>query len=134
MLRHLCDVCLKPIGDAQALLVNDKLVHLSHFKCHLCQKSIEASDSFHSLPNRKYSCLPCFSSRIAPKCYKCGEGITQNGVTAAEKNWHSNCLRCSKCQRLLFSTFLFDKKGDPIDHDCFWGERLQKIVADSYKA
>uniref|UniRef100_A0AC35G227 LIM zinc-binding domain-containing protein n=1 Tax=Panagrolaimus sp. PS1159 TaxID=55785 RepID=A0AC35G227_9BILA len=93
MHRQLCDVCLKPIGDAQALFVNGKLVHL-----------------------------------------KCGEGITENGVTAAEKKWHSNCLRCSKCQRLLSSTFLYDKKGEPIDHDCFWGERLQNIVADSFKA
>uniref|UniRef100_A0A7E4ZWC2 LIM zinc-binding domain-containing protein n=1 Tax=Panagrellus redivivus TaxID=6233 RepID=A0A7E4ZWC2_PANRE len=131
--RHVCDDCHQPIGNLEAVLVNDKLLHLNHFRCHLCHEIMDATAAFHTLSSSKVACTGCFSKNMAPKCNVCNEGIIDNGVTAAGKTWHSTCLVCNRCRKPLTDTFLLDPLGQPLDHDCFWGVRLQKIVADSFK-
>uniref|UniRef100_A0AC34QJH6 LIM zinc-binding domain-containing protein n=1 Tax=Panagrolaimus sp. JU765 TaxID=591449 RepID=A0AC34QJH6_9BILA len=133
-IRSVCHDCSKPIGNEPTLLAGDKLVHLKHFRCHFCLQLIEATDSFHLLSSGKVVCLPCFATKLAPKCAKCGDGIVENGVRAANQDWHASCLRCSKCQNLLIGSFLLNFRGQPIDYDCFWGEKLQQIVSNNSKS
>ncbi|KAI6196347.1 hypothetical protein M3Y94_01098200 [Aphelenchoides besseyi] len=124
-----CVVCDEKIGQEEAILINDSVFHLRHFKCCTCQQEI--SDQFHVLDRDRVSCVSCYVNHFAPRCSSCFKGILDDCVRASDRHFHSKCFKCQDCGVLLTDEFLVDSDGNFLDRDCFWQRRLLKFVAKS---
>jgi hypothetical protein len=111
-----------------------KCYHPACFTCSICRRPLAPAAKFRtSLGNPL--CETCYAQHIAPRCARCKAAITDLVVTAMERKWHRECLRCVRCGQPLCdenspdsSTFyLYIGQPDkPHCELCVRGERRKK--------
>ncbi|KAK4533312.1 hypothetical protein CCYA_CCYA16G4194 [Cyanidiococcus yangmingshanensis] len=91
----LCAQCRQSI-IGQYVRALSKSFHPACFTCSICSRPLAPAAKFRtSLGNPL--CETCYAQHIAPRCARCKAPITDLVVTAMERKWHRECLRCVRC-------------------------------------
>lgn len=118
-----CAACGQPLIGRYTTALN-KQWHPQCFRCRLCQIPMGGGGGkFRSKNNVPY-CEPCYVTKVAERCAKCGKGIGDEVITAMEKTWHKDCLTCVICKLPLTKTFWIypHKPREPRCSKCHIGD------------
>lgn len=82
----------------------DESFHRECFVCKMCSKQL-SGEKFINKEEHAY-CVECFNERFAKKCHQCHKPISGASgstkyVTFEERQWHSNCFKCTGCEASL---------------------------------
>lgn len=103
----LCVVCNNEIFS-DAIIIGCKAWHPECFTCDLCLEPVFSNvfQVYNDHPVHTY----CYNQLVGPHCESCSKSIAGCDIISAfGKNYHLNCLRCSKCQRSI-------GQNEEIDH------------------
>ncbi|KAI8847429.1 hypothetical protein BC829DRAFT_396582 [Chytridium lagenaria] len=73
-----------------------KKLHPDCFVCIECVQPLHGK--FYGRGDKPY-CEPCWGRIFCPKCHACGDAIREKTVLAMNKPFHSDCFRCSVCEK-----------------------------------
>ncbi len=94
--NELCTICCKEMNLSLPLVIfGDTKQHLNCFKCGKCQCPMGAMKEFLVQVDGTPLCTEC-----TPSCHICHEKIFHNHVSVLKKNFHEDCLACSRCKRV----------------------------------
>ncbi|XP_054164060.1 four and a half LIM domains protein 2-like isoform X3 [Oppia nitens] len=99
-----CVKCSEVI-NGDGLTFKDEPWHKECFACSKCKKLI--SGNKFSMKDDNLYCLDCFGEVYAHKCSSCNKPIISGNpggtrfVAFEDRNWHSDCFKCSACQITL---------------------------------
>lgn len=104
-----CNIRIK--GDCLNAL--GKQWHPSCFVCGHCRRPF-GNSSFYLEDNMPY-CERDWNVLFTTKCYSCSLPIEAGDkwIEALDRNYHSNCFRCSSCQTNLEGSTFYCKNGKP---------------------
>ena len=69
--------------------------HTQCFACGECGEQVDPTLNFLVLDNGAPLCKAC-----SPACYSCGEKIVYGHLNVLNKDFHEECLTCSKCSKV----------------------------------
>lgn len=107
-----CEECSKLITDGKSTIYNNKTYHPECMRCGLCRKVMgDEKKCFNH--DSKPCCNQCYTDRVAPRCAKCFKPILERSTVFKDKNYHTDCFTCAKCNRVIGSSekFYDDKLG-----------------------
>ncbi|KAM7541669.1 hypothetical protein Aperf_G00000011958 [Anoplocephala perfoliata] len=94
--------------------------HKECFLCANCNNQL-AGQKFTSKDDKIY-CANCYSELFAKRCSACSKPISGFGgckfITFEDKNWHSECFNCSKCNSSLVGRGFLVEDGAVVCPDC----------------
>jgi len=105
-----CGLCNGPILD-KCISALDNTWHPECFLCSGCGKQL-GEDGFHEKGDSAY-CKTCYFNNFAPKCGGCGNPITENYISALNKQWHPGCFVCKECGTTFDDGAFFEHDGHP---------------------
>nr|XP_043876683.1 actin-binding LIM protein 2 isoform X6 [Solea senegalensis] len=95
---HNCCGCGKEFKNEQSLVALDKHWHLGCFKCHVCNKVLNAEYiSKDGIP----FCEMDYHAMFGIQCESCKKYITGKVLEAGEKHYHPTCARCARCEQMF---------------------------------
>lgn len=82
--------------------------------CFECKKKFSNNESFYKGKNNQPYCVECYSKLNSKKCHGCEKMIIPSEVTLTigDTNYHTNCLKCFKCSKVLGATDEIYSKED----------------------
>ncbi|UJR30843.1 hypothetical protein I4U23_018358 [Adineta vaga] len=114
----LCVECGLPIEQRihRRIDFNGRSFHSECFTCALCHRPLDPSQTF-TLHNDQPWCQKC---EIDTKdCVACGKPILSSGITYETRDYHSECFKCSNCQKSLQNEkLLCANKNEPFCVKC----------------
>nr|XP_020853977.1 four and a half LIM domains protein 5 isoform X2 [Phascolarctos cinereus] len=99
--KHFAPYCksCKKVVSVGGMTFHNKPWHKDCFLCSRCKKKLYG-ENFFSRDDDPF-CQDCYADLYALKCDACNEPITALGnpqyVTFQERQWHSDCFKCGKC-------------------------------------
>ncbi|XP_069128903.1 testin-like isoform X1 [Argopecten irradians] len=94
--------------------------HKECFTCTNCNKEL-AKEKFTSRDEKPF-CAGCYGDLFAKKCCRCCEAITGFGgtkfISFEDRNWHSDCFVCSKCEASMVGRGFLMNEGSVLCPDC----------------
>ena len=92
----ICSLCKEPMAaDSPMVIFGDAKLHLDCFKCGQCLKLMGSMKEFLVRVDGTPLCVEC-----TPSCHVCHEKVFHNHVSVLKKNFHEDCLACSRCKRV----------------------------------
>lgn len=115
---HRCAKCHDPIADGVTVTCEGKKYHQDCFRCGQCRRVVTEPEYYSHLGEP--CCVKCYEERIAARCAHCFKTISVGkSITFSEKQYHSDCFRCSQCHKLLTDdTGLYKHNEKPCCIDC----------------
>jgi len=110
-----CVDCRQPI-EGECIQEDNRYWHPEHFKCGFCHQLIESGNYF--FVDGKLCCEADYANEAAPKCGKCGFGITGDFLDAMDQKWHINHFVCHYCSKSLATIDYTNDNGKPFCLDC----------------
>jgi len=107
-----CDHCHEKIVGS-ILSSGKKFYHPRHFICGGCKCSLNGKPFFEV--DDQPMCVNCYNDQHGVKCAFCNEFITGQYITALNKNWHPDHLRCCECNEPIKS-IIEEKDGKAYCH------------------
>ncbi|XP_055888823.1 prickle planar cell polarity protein 3-A-like isoform X2 [Biomphalaria glabrata] len=119
-----CDGCGEPFrGGMKKFEYKGKQWHDWCFVCSECNQPI-GNKSF--IPrDERVICVPCYESKYAQRCSKCGDVINKGGISYKNTPWHRECFTCTNCNKQLAGEKFTSKEEHPYCGDCY-GELFAK--------
>jgi len=105
-----CALCKGAILD-KCISALDQTWHPECFLCSGCDKQL-GDDGFHEKDGAAY-CKDCYFGQFAPKCGGCNLPITENYISALNKQWHPGCFVCKECQEPFHDGSFYEHDGFP---------------------
>ncbi|KAG8451496.1 hypothetical protein GDO86_003633 [Hymenochirus boettgeri] len=59
--------------------------------------------------NQNHYCIPCYETKLAPRCTHCKKSLTKGGVTYRDEPWHKECFVCTGCKTQLAGSSLLPR-------------------------
>jgi len=117
-----CAACGKEI-KGQAININKKVYHSNCFSCVGCgEKFAQTGNKDISESQGKLFCGKCVSKQQVatddPPCPGCNKAIVGSFLKSCGKEWHKECLKCTKCSKPLAGQAVNNKAGTPYCADC----------------
>ena len=98
----ICSLCKESMtADSPMVIFGDAKLHLDCFKCGHCRKLMGSMKEFLVRVDGTPLCAEC-----TPSCHVCHEKVFHNHVSVLKKNFHEDCLACSRCKRVSCSVAL----------------------------
>ena len=95
-LTERCTICCEDMSSNLPLVIfGDTKLHLKCFSCGKCHSSMGAMKEFLVQVDGTPLCTGC-----TPACHICHEKIFHDHVSVLKKNFHDECLACSRCKRV----------------------------------
>ena len=87
-------------GDAfqaedKVVLFRSDIYHTLCFACGVCKTVMEPTKQFLVLDSGLPLCYGC-----SPVCYFCNEKVTKNHIGVLKKDFHEQCLNCTRCKKV----------------------------------
>jgi len=105
-----CAYCQGPILD-KCISALDQTWHPECFVCSGCGRQL-GDEGFHEKDDAAF-CKDCYFEQFAPKCGGCNTPITENYISALNKQWHPNCFVCKECNQPFHDGAFFEHEGFP---------------------
>ena len=93
-----CTKCGKKIEDSSAIDFENRLFHVSCFNCAKCGANVAMSDHPILVLEGDPLCYEC-----SPVCWSCSERITQSHMRVLDQDFHEDCLRCIRCNKVAMA-------------------------------
>jgi hypothetical protein len=121
-----CAVCSESVLST-ALSVGDLVYHSSCVKCDMCGSAYSMGSTFLPEPLQggekinRFLCSKDYREKYLKPCTKCGLLIEANEERAFGdgKWWHSHCLKCDECGKMLIGEEQFFKGNTMLCKDDF---------------
>jgi len=107
-----CEYCHEKIVGS-ILSSGKKFYHPKHFMCGECNCPLNGKPFFEV--DALVLCVNCYNNQHGVKCAFCNEFITGQYITALNKNWHPDHLRCCECNQPINSV-IEEKDGKAYCH------------------
>jgi len=105
-----CARCNGPILD-KCISALDQTWHPECFCCSACGKQL-GEEGFHEKDDAAY-CKDCYFGQFAPRCGGCNLPITDNYISALNKQWHPECFVCKECGEPFHEGSFYEHEGFP---------------------
>ncbi|KAL3310718.1 LIM and senescent cell antigen-like-containing domain protein 2 [Cichlidogyrus casuarinus] len=112
----ICGGCRRPIEE-RVIHALGKTWHVEHFMCARCEKPF--------LGTRHYEkggyayCELHYQELFGYTCFVCSQTISDNMVTAANKNWCAQHFACSMCDTVMEPGLFHPLDEKPVCDSCF---------------
>lgn len=113
-----CHGCKNAISSTISFVKHKKQSwHPECFKCTLCQTWL-ADGKFHEMDDNLL-CTTCYTAKVGTKCASCQETITSKGIQMGLRPYHSDCFKCTDCEKTLIGeSKIKEKDGKPQCYEC----------------
>ncbi|KAG8508670.1 Actin-binding LIM protein 2, partial [Galemys pyrenaicus] len=91
----LCDTCGQPCRG-EALRVQSKYLHRKCFVCKACGCDLAEGGFF--VRQGEYICAPDYQRLYGTRCFRCGQFIEGEVVSALGRTYHPDCFVCAVCR------------------------------------
>jgi hypothetical protein len=127
-LFHVCPTCSEPIDpeDELAVVALGSSWHRDHFVCAHSGEDFDkcggkfvahdCDDGRGVLPYTEENYLALF----VPRCFACGEHVTEGGQTINGRTWHHNCFNCTVCHKAFENDTFFEFENEPYCEEHFF--------------
>lgn len=97
------------------------LWHTNCFTCADCNKTLFDAGGFFEKKGKVY-CEEHYLARVAPRCAKCSQAITDEIVRTQDSTYHPECFKCAGCEVALQDKPFIPKDGSPYCRVCWHKE------------
>jgi hypothetical protein len=119
-LKKYCEPCVTKYINANKNSKTTTWTAIVYFEseslpsCFECKKKFSNNESFYKGKNSQPYCVECYSKLNSKKCYGCEKMIVPSEVTLTigDRNYHTACLKCFKCSKVLDATDEIYSKDD----------------------
>lgn len=82
--------------------------------CFECKRQFKNNESFYRGENGSPYCVECYTKANSKKCFGCSKNIgpSETTLTINDRNYHPDCLKCFKCEKVLDGSTNIFLKGD----------------------
>ena len=117
--RITCGKCHRKCSG-QVLSVGDTYFHPYCFTCQKC--GYELGEEVFYNKDGFYYCAKCYLDNFGENCFKCGEFLEGEVITALGNTFHLDCFTCGQCKKFFppGETVVFDGQ-DYVCEDCEYG-------------
>jgi len=100
MTKKSCAACKIEISSGAFITIGSEDFHQDCFKCFKCSEAISGG---YNKKDDKFYCAKCYEDAFAEHCAACNKVLQGSVVVFDGKNYHKECLVCSKCKSPLTS-------------------------------
>lgn len=94
--NDMCSICREELNAGSPMvLFGDTRLHMKCFQCGKCHNPMGAMKEFLVQIDGTPLCSNC-----TPSCHTCRQKVFHNHVSVLKKNFHEECLACSRCKRV----------------------------------
>ena len=106
-----------------------KTWHKEHFCCWECDEELHGKSYVEE--NKHFYCIKCYDEIFANVCNICNKPISvgQSQIKKNNKYWHSDCYRCTSCNKKLIGETVYTKGTEMVCESCATGGKVMACVA-----
>eukprot|EP00004_Rigifila_ramosa_P027354 TRINITY_DN888_c1_g1_i1.p1 TRINITY_DN888_c1_g1~~TRINITY_DN888_c1_g1_i1.p1 ORF type:complete len:398 (+),score=77.32 TRINITY_DN888_c1_g1_i1:40-1194(+) len=116
LINSTCAGCKQPI-DGRSISALGRQWHPEHFVCTDCDKSFDGGKYFER--DKKAYCQLHFYARFGSVCDRCQKPVSSQAVNTMGKVWHTECFKCTGCEKSLAGDTPKDYNTNPMCAKCF---------------